>query len=146
MTLSEFALLREPQAFEGLEEAEIQNLLETYKPLANVIIRKLETYFDADTFNLMTNNLVLHYFIVQGVANTELTSPQGYLVDKYDISSKSMDFIVNSVSNSSSSVSIQDFSSLSNSKFLLQDLIRTPYGQYVYTLLETLQGIAVVLL
>lgn len=95
----------------------------------------LKSYLDADTYTLLVFNLWLHEYIVSGIDKT--------LYDKYDVDSKAM--IISSASNSGSSTSIQGFSSLESGKFMLMDLWRTPYGRVAYTILESLQGIGIIL-
>ena len=107
---------------------------DAYK-IMSMHIKRLRPYLDAETFKLLTFNLWLHEYIVSGIDKT--------LYDKYDVASKAM--IISSASNSGSSTSIQGFSSLEQGKFMLMDLWRTPYGRFAYSILESLQGIAVVL-
>lgn len=98
-------------------------------------IKHLRNYFDGETWNLLLFNLWLHEYIVSGVDKK--------MFEKYDVDSKAM--IISSASNSGSSTSIQGFSSLESGKFMLMDLWRTPYGRTAYTILESLQGVGIIL-
>lgn len=96
----------------------------------------LETYFDAETFELLVFNLFLHEMIVSGFLCD--------LVSKYDIENKQ--FFVGSVSAAGLSSSVENFASLKDAKMFFQDLYRTPYGRLAYSFFESLQGTAVVVL
>ena len=142
MTPAEFAKAREPLIFEGFEVAQIAEFMSASENLATVWTRGIRDYLLPDAYDLLFANLSLHFYICSGFENGDLTEPQNALFSKYGVGNAGL--LVNSVSNSSSSASIQDFSSLSNAKFMLQDFYRTPYGQAAYTILETLQGVAIV--
>lgn len=102
--------------------------------LVDLYTRHLRPYLDPDTFQYLVFNLWLHEYIVGGLDDA--------IYSKYDVGGKTM--IISSASNSGSSTSIQSFKSLEEGKFMLMDLWRTPYGRTAYSILESLQGIAVV--
>lgn len=106
---------------------------DTYKTV-ELYIKRLRKFLDEETYSLLLHNLWLHEYIVSGI------DPDLYR--HYDIDSKAM--IISSASNSGSSTSIQGFKSLEEGKFMLMDLWRTPYGRAAYTILESLQGVAIV--
>lgn len=108
---------------------------DSYKT-TEVYIKHLKPYLDPETWEYLIYNLLLHQYIVSGIDKS--------LYDKFDIDGKTM--IISSASNSSSSTSIQGFKSLEEGKFMLMDLWRTPYGRQAYNVLESLQGLAIVLL
>lgn len=78
---------------------------------------------------------------------TEMTDAQRWVINtmykKYNIAANAV--IYNSVSDGSSSTSAQMFKSLNEGDFLMQDLLRTPYGTYVYQILEQMRPMAVLL-
>lgn len=82
-----------------------------------------------------------------GKAMADLTPAQRWVINtmykKYNIAANAV--IYNSVSDGSSSTSAQMFKSLNEGDFLMQDLLRTPYGTYVYQTLEQLRPMAVLL-
>lgn len=117
------------------------------------LLQSVSEYVDLDIFNLLMGNTFLHYVIVTNftstinVENADGTITQktitNTLYEKYKISDKA--FIVSSASDGSSSSSLFTTDSMNRGGFLMQDLIKTPYGEYVYSILEQL-NLTVVLL
>lgn len=99
-------------------------------------IKEIRPYLAHNIYLKLLYNLWLHEYIVSGFDNE--------IYERYDIDSKAM--IISSASNSGSSTSIQNFKSLDEGRFMLMDLWRTPYGRVAYTILESLQGIAIAVL
>lgn len=97
---------------------------------------KISEFLGADAFEYVFMNLMLHYVICDSRAIE--------LYCKYNIENK--DFMIESQSAGSSSASIKSFSSLDNGEFMLNDLVRTPYGRLVYSNLESLKGAVIALL
>lgn len=128
----EFVKLREPTI--DFEDARVTISFKDSFRIVDMYTKKLKQYFTTDDFEFLVCNLWLHEYIVSGYDEA--------LYHHYDIDSKAM--IISSASNSGSSTSIQGFKSLEDGKFMLMDLWRTPYGRIAYTLLESLQGLAIV--
>lgn len=84
-------------------------------------------------------NACLHYCIV---TRQELTDSSGNIIsqnplyDKYGIAKKAC--MVSSVSDEGSSTSALVTDSMQSGDFTMLDLARTPYGMYVYSILEQL--------
>lgn len=98
--------------------------------------KHLRVYLDDEQWELLNHNLWLHEMIVlPGMPD---------LYKKYDVESKAM--IISSASNAGSSSSIQSFKSLEDGKFMLMDMWRTPYGRLAYSILESLESLAITLL
>lgn len=145
MTLKEcltFARKREPLPIEDdtfwvYDEAYIK---------AKALLNGLQSYFELDVYNLLFCNAFLHYFITTKFnATIQITNPDGStstievsntLYDKYKIDTKQ--FIVSSASDGSSSSSLHTTESMSKGGFAMQELIKTPYGEYVYSILENI--------
>lgn len=104
------------------------------------LLERVETYLDPKIFTLLCGNAFLHYVIVQPF---EIGQWKNDLYTKYSIANKG--FIVSSVSDGGSSSSLFTTDAMSQGGFLMQDLVRTPYGEYVYSILEQLQLSAVLL-
>lgn len=120
---------------------------------AKAMLALVEEYVDSDFFYLLFCNVWLHYYIttkfttIQEIINPDGSSHQvtiiNELYDKYKVADKA--FIVSSASDGSSSSSLFTTESMNKGGFMMQDLIKTPYGEYVYSVLEQL-NISVVLL
>lgn len=84
-------------------------------------------------------NACLHYCIV---TRQELTDSSGNIISqnplyiKYDIANKSS--MVSSASDEGSSASMLVTDAMQSGDFTMLDLARTPYGMYVYSILEQL--------
>lgn len=117
------------------------------------LLKVICDYVDKEIYDLLFGNAFLHYVITTKYeATVTIENPDGTtttkvitnnLYDKYKIADKA--FIVSSASDGSSSSSLHITESLNKGGFLMQDLIKTPYGEYVYSVLEQL-NITVVLL
>lgn len=119
----------------------------------SALLRHIDTYLDADVYAYIFGSAFLHYTICtpfeteisttkdDGTIITEIISNPLY--EKYGIVDK--DFIVTSTSNAGASASMLVTSNMQDGSFLMQDLVRTPYGQYVFSILEQL-NLSVVLL
>lgn len=112
---------------------------------AKAMLVPLKEFISPSIWPLVFNNCVLHYIIVENYSfqdgeDNELINP---LYQKYNIAAKA--YIVSSASDESSSSSIHVTKSLSDGDFTMQDLMRTKYGEYVYTILEQIDASAVLL-
>lgn len=112
---------------------------------AKAMLVPLREFISPSIWPLVFNNCVLHYIIVENYSfqdeeGNELINP---LYQKYNIAAKA--YIVSSASDESSSSSIHVTKSLSDGDFTMQDLMRTKYGEYVYTILEQIDASAVLL-
>ena len=112
---------------------------------ARVMLDPLQNYIDSRIWNQVLFSLGLHYIIVEEYTYTdeEGTEQKNPLFEKFDISSRS--YIISSASDEGSSSSIHATKSLNDGDFVMQDLIRTKYGMYVYSILEQLDIGAVLL-
>lgn len=164
MTFEKFLIESEPAAVKALllrikddnpeaTDDELMELLETevatYSPtavkLAELYIRGLEGFFASDTFEVLKNNLALHYLITSGDPTGVLENPANYLASKYNITSTSSYGLASSASNSKSSASFTyPKKVLDNSNLDLLDFQRTPYGRQAYIYLSNLSGIAII--
>lgn len=104
---------------------------EAYYEKASLLLTGLEYYLDT-SYKTLYYNLALHYIITNNYTNED--GKHSSLYNKYKIDEKG--FITSSASDESSSASIHITKSLSEGDFIMMDLIRTPYGQYVYSILE----------
>ena len=103
------------------------------------LLQSLQIYFSSnELFKQTFFNAFTHYVIIQDYGNNE--NP---LYNKYNIKNCSVMF--SSVSDVSSSSTILQYNSLTNGDFLMADLTRTPYGTYVYQVLEQMNPIPVLL-
>lgn len=112
---------------------------------AKAMLVPLREFISPSIWPLVFNNCVLHYIVVENYSfqdeeGNELINP---LYQKYNIAAKA--YIVSSASDESSSSSIHVTKSLSDGDFTMQDLMRTKYGEYVYTILEQIDASAVLL-
>lgn len=117
--------------------------------VGNALIEPLLDYIPPRIRTLVLYNAVLHYIIVTpfkikitdeyGAEETTLNP----LYQSYSIFDKST--LTSSVSDGSSSASILQTDSMSKLDYLGLDLTRTPYGQFVYSILEQLNLGAVLL-
>lgn len=117
------------------------------------LLRGIDSYLDSDVYNLIFGNAFLHYLIVTPF-ETDITieKPDGTIItetvsnplyEKYGIANKA--FIVTSTSNAGASASMLVTENMQKGGFLMQDLTRTHYGEYVFAILEQL-NLSVVLL
>lgn len=126
-----FAKLRENINFS--DELTCEIIKQSFE-LSYVYIAKLETYLSEQSFQVLLNNIWLHFIIVDPLMED--------LYHKYDISNK--EFIINSASNSGSSTSMQSFKSLEEGEYLMINLNRTPYGRIAYSILESIKNVAII--
>lgn len=112
---------------------------------AKAMLEPLKPYISSYIWRLVFFSCVMHYTIVENYdfINNDSEVETNPLYKKYNIASKA--FIVSSASDESSSSSIHTTKSLSEGDFTMQDLIRTKYGEYVYTILEQIDASAVLL-
>lgn len=152
MTLQEcieFARIREPLA---TTDKDFYVYKDCYVK-ASALLRHIDTYLDSDVYTLVFGNAFLHYVITtpfelevktekpDGTIFTETI--QNPLYEKYHIGDKS--FIITSTSNAGASASMLVTENMQKGGFLMQDLTRTHYGEYVFSILEQL-NLSVVLL
>lgn len=106
---------------------------EAYNHKASILIAGLKDYLEPH-YEYVYYNAALHYVIVANFVD-ELgnTNP---LYIKYKVADKN--FITSSASDESSSASIHTTKSLNDGDITMTDLLRTPYGEYVYSILEQL--------
>lgn len=109
---------------------------------ARALIVPLQNYFDPMIYKDVLFSAGLHYIICEPYSY-DSEDAQGNIVElenpmykRYNIAAKS--FIVSSASDESSSSSIHTTKSLNDGDFIMQDLLRTRYGQWVYSILEQL--------
>lgn len=112
---------------------------------AEALLEPLRNHISSKVYPLVFNSLVLHYVITTPY---EFIDEQGNtaanpLYEKYNIAAKGL--IISSASDESSSSSMHITKSLQDGDFLMQDLMRTKYGEYVYSILEQLDVSAVLL-
>lgn len=112
---------------------------------AKVMLEPLQNYIDSRIWNQVLFSLGLHYIITTEYTYTdeEGEEQKNPLFEKFDIASRS--YIISSASDEGSSSSIHATKSLNDGDFVMQDLIRTKYGMYVYSILEQLDIGAVLL-
>lgn len=152
MTLTEcleFAKKREPILVEDKEFYVYEDCLTK----TNALLRHIDEYIDSDVYRLIYGNAFLHYLITtpfeyevstekdDGTIITEIVSNPLY--EKYGIADKN--FIVTSTSNAGASASMLVTENMQKGGFLMQDLTRTHYGEYVFVILEQLNLSAVLL-
>lgn len=113
---------------------------EAYYDKTPLILTGLEYYVDT-FYKYLYYNLALHYIITNNYIDEN--GEHSPLYTKYKINEKG--FITSSASDESSSASIHVTKSLNDGDFVMMDLIRTPYGEYVYSILEQI-GVGPILL
>lgn len=96
----------------------------------HMLLQGLSGYLDGLAWQYLNFNAKLHYLITTQWEDNPLWQ-------KYNIASK-REGIVSSASDESSSASYHITKSLNEADFTTQDLMMTPYGQYVYSILERL--------
>lgn len=129
-----FARVYEPSI--DFDDTKTKLLAKNAHKIVAMYTKHLRVYLDDEQWALLRHNLWLHEMIVlPGLPD---------LYKKYDIESKTM--IISSASNAGSSSSIQSFKSLDDGKFMLMDMWRTPYGRLAYSILESLESLAIALL
>lgn len=129
-----FARVYEPSI--DFEDTKTKLLAKNAHKIVAMYTKHLRVYLDDEQWELLNHNLWLHEMIVlPGMPD---------LYKKYDVESKAM--IISSASNAGSSSSIQSFKSLEDGKFMLMDMWRTPYGRLAYSILESLESLAITLL
>lgn len=137
---------------EDLDAPEDSYIYEDAYEKARNIITPLEYFFiDNQAYKFCFCNAFLHYVITtpvskpsedffdDGATVTHDTKPSLY--EKYNTGS----IMYASVTDGSSSTSPVQFKSLMEGDFVMNDLTRTPYGSYVYTILEQMKAIGVLL-
>lgn len=129
-----FARVYEPSI--DFDDTKTKLLAKNAHKIVAMYTKHLRVYLDDEQWELLNHNLWLHEMIVlPGMPD---------LYKKYDVESKAM--IISSASNAGSSSSIQSFKSLEDGKFMLMDMWRTPYGRLAYSILESLESLAITLL
>lgn len=108
---------------------------------AETMLRGLAPWCREDTFEMLMYNLALHYIIT---FDFEVDGEQNPLYTKYKIKEKA-EGIVNSVSDESSSASLQITDAMQQLDYFGLDLTQTPYGKFVYSLLCQINAMAVLL-
>lgn len=109
---------------------------------AQALIAPLQNYIDHIIYKDVLFSAGLHYIICEPYT-FDVEDDQGDTIEmenplhkRYNIAAKS--FIVSSASDEGSSSSIHTTKSLNEGDFMMQDLLRTRYGQWVYSILEQL--------
>lgn len=108
---------------------------------AEKMLRGLEPWCKEDTFEMLMYNLALHYIIT---FDFEVDGEKNPLYVRHKIKEKA-DGIVNSVSDESSSASLQITDAMQQLDYFGLDLTQTPYGKFVYSLLCQINAMAVLL-
>lgn len=109
---------------------------------AQALIVPLQNYFDPLIYKDVLFSAGLHYIICEPYLydsedlQGNIVEAENPLYKRYNILAKS--FIVSSASDEGSSSSIHTTKSLNDGDFMMQDLLRTRYGQWVYSILEQL--------
>ena len=120
---------------------------------AKELLNGIESYTSSKQYELLLFNAALHYCITTDFTceveikegdDIRLEPLQNPLYLKYNIQENAVSF-VSSASDESSSASYHITKSMQEADFLTQDLMMTPYGRYVYQILEQL-SVNVVLL
>lgn len=116
---------------------------------ALALIRPLRAYIENIIYNDVLFSAGLHYIIVDPFTFEKPNDEGGVdivenpLYRKHNVASKA--YLVSSASDEGSSSSVHITKSLQDGDFMMQDLLRTRYGTYVYSLLEQLDIGAVLL-
>lgn len=100
---------------------------------AEILLKEIKDYLEP-YYMIIYYNLALHYIIVAPFMDDNTLNP---LYEKYKIMDKN--FITESVSDNGSSAKMHINSAMDNGDWTMLDLIRTPYGKYVYSILEQLR-------
>lgn len=112
---------------------------------AKALIEPLKFYIENSIYNNVLFSAGMHYIITEpynflSINDENVINP---LYLSYNIQNKS--YLVSSVSDEGSSSTIHITKSLTNGDFIMQDLLRTRYGMWVYSILEQLDISAVLL-
>ena len=116
---------------------------------ALAMIEPLKPYIENRIYNDVLFSVGLHYIICEPYffdfedEEGNITEIENPLYKKHNIASKA--YIISSASDESSSSSIHVTKSLNDGDFIMQDLLRTRYGTWVYSILEQLDIGAVLL-
>lgn len=116
---------------------------------AKMVVQPLRGYIENMVYRDVLFSLGLHYIIVEPFTYEKPNAEGGAdivenpLYSKYKIESKA--YLISSASDEGSSSSIHVTNSLQNGDFFMQDLLRTRYGSWVYSILEQLDIGAVLL-
>lgn len=111
---------------------------------AEAFLEKAKNYFKLSMFRLLIYHLAGHYIITQYYSFTdeEGITRINPLYSKYNVSEASKG-IVNSASDESSSASLQITDAMQQLDYFGMDLISTPYGKFVYSMLAQITQIIV---
>lgn len=114
---------------------------------ACALIGPLKPYIDHLIYKDALFSTALHYIICEPyefyIGINEDVAKMNPLYQKHNIAAKA--YIISSASDESSSSSIHATKSLNDGDFMMQDLLRTRYGAWVYSILEQLDIGAVLL-
>lgn len=114
---------------------------------ARAMIEPLKPYIDHLIYKDVLFSAALHYIICEPfefyIGIEENVAKINPLYQKHGIAAKS--YIISSASDESSSSSIHATKSLNDGDFVMQDLLRTRYGTWVYSILEQMDIGAVLL-
>lgn len=114
---------------------------------ARAMIEPLKPYIDHLIYKDVLFSTALHYIICEPfefyIGIEENVAKINPLYQKHGIVAKS--YIISSASDESSSSSIHATKSLNDGDFVMQDLLRTRYGTWVYSILEQMDIGAVLL-
>lgn len=114
---------------------------------ARALIEPLRPYIDHLIYKDVLFSTSLHYIICEPfefyIGIEEDVAKINPLYQKHGIAAKS--YIISSASDESSSSSIHATRSLNDGDFMMQDLLRTRYGTWVYSILEQMDIGAVLL-
>lgn len=139
MNYAEFAKHAEIEAFQDFDLAQIKELMLLANEKALMYDRKLQSYLSGGVWQMLHNNLTLHYYIVSGIVDNDM--PNASLYKKYSIADSSLP--LSSVSNGGSSVSMINLKTFDNADLFFNDLWRTPYGKEAYQILESTKDLCV---
>lgn len=103
-----------------------------------VLTRNLSTYLDGKEFELLQFNLLAHYTICSKNKNPEL-------YEMFNVASAEGGLVQSASSGSSSSTAFIPKSFSDNGNTLMLELFKTPYGKFAFSILESLNIVAVVI-
>lgn len=103
-----------------------------------ILTRNLSVYLDGKEFELLQFALLAHYIICDKVKNPEL-------YEMFNVASAEGGLIQSASSGSSSSTAFIPKSFSDNGNTLMLDLFKTPYGKFAFSILESLNIVAVVI-
>lgn len=106
---------------------------DAYYEKTPILLEAIKDYLEP-YYRTIYYNLALHYIIVTNYTTDEGTSSPLY--EKYKIGEHN--FITESATDNGSSAKMHINKAMDEGDFIMLDLLKTPYGTYVYSLLEQL--------